>query len=87
MTCEACHGTTTVIDSRSQRSTIRRRRKCDKCGFRFTTYEISDAIFATLKNLVWVKKALHEASIVANTVAEAMLELEDERAPEKIGRR
>jgi transcriptional regulator NrdR family protein len=72
-----------VIDSRSQRSTIRRRRKCNACGFRFSTYEIPDSLFATLKNLVWMKKALHEASVVANTVAEAMAELDDERAPEK----
>lgn len=41
MTCPKCHhATTSVIDSRDIESrAIRRRRQCDRCGFRFTTYE------------------------------------------------
>lgn len=41
MTCPKCHReTTSVIDSRDiEARAIRRRRQCDRCGFRFTTYE------------------------------------------------
>lgn len=39
MTCPKCCGTTSVVDSRPARQTIRRRRKCDSCSHRFTTYE------------------------------------------------
>ncbi len=49
--CPFCnHEDTKVIDSRSQEenSVIRRRRLCDKCGKRFTTYERIDAIPVTV---------------------------------------
>jgi len=42
MKCPKCHTKTKVIDSRYVRKEndyIRRRRKCKKCGGRFTTYE------------------------------------------------
>ncbi|PIU24114.1 transcriptional regulator NrdR [Candidatus Berkelbacteria bacterium CG08_land_8_20_14_0_20_39_8] len=40
MQCTECKkGDTKVIDSRDDQKTIRRRRECLKCGFRFTTYE------------------------------------------------
>ena len=40
MYCTQCKkGDTKVIDSRDDEKTIRRRRECLKCGFRFTTYE------------------------------------------------
>lgn len=45
--CPFCnHEDTKVIDSRAQddNSTIRRRRLCDSCGKRFTTYERIDTI-------------------------------------------
>ena len=47
MKCPFCgNGDTRVIDSRAQddQSTIRRRRVCDKCEKRFTTYERIDSI-------------------------------------------
>lgn len=42
--CETCGGETMVRDSRISTRTqaIRRRRKCLKCGHRFTTYEVTD---------------------------------------------
>ncbi len=49
--CPFCnHDDTKVIDSRSQEdnSVIRRRRLCDKCGKRFTTYERIDTIPITV---------------------------------------
>ena len=51
MKCPFCsYEDTKVIDSRSQEenSVIRRRRLCDKCGKRFTTYERIDAIPVTV---------------------------------------
>jgi transcriptional repressor NrdR len=54
MHCTKCNATdTSVIDSRETENgcAIRRRRSCDKCGFRFTTYERVDAA-----NFIVVKK-------------------------------
>ena len=42
MICPACHyNGTRVIDSRpaEENRSIRRRRECEKCAFRFTTFE------------------------------------------------
>ena len=41
MICPSCHqGETDVIDSReTEDGEIRRRRECQRCGYRFTTYE------------------------------------------------
>lgn len=40
MDCPRCSGEKlSVIDSRSDGSSIRRRRECQQCSFRFTTYE------------------------------------------------
>ena len=51
MKCPFCnYEDTKVIDSRSQddNTTIRRRRYCEKCGKRFTTYERIDTIPITV---------------------------------------
>ena len=51
MKCPFCNNDDTkVIDSRSQddNSTIKRRRLCEKCGKRFTTYERIDTIPMTV---------------------------------------
>ena len=51
MKCPFCNNEDTkVIDSRSQddNTTIRRRRYCEKCGKRFTTYERIDTIPMTV---------------------------------------
>jgi transcriptional repressor NrdR len=42
MDCPDCgHGTSRVVDSRPSEdgTAVRRRRECQRCGFRFTTYE------------------------------------------------
>ena len=42
MKCPKCDNKTEVIDSRlSKHNRVRRRRKCKKCGHRFTTLEIN----------------------------------------------
>ncbi|MFA6458023.1 MAG: transcriptional regulator NrdR [Patescibacteria group bacterium] len=54
MICQKCaNPETSVIDSRETDggNAIRRRRECEKCGFRFTTYERVDA-----PNCIVVKK-------------------------------
>lgn len=41
LACPLCDGVTEVIDSRNAPdNSIRRRRKCIKCGHRYSTYEI-----------------------------------------------
>jgi transcriptional repressor NrdR len=41
MKCQKCKkGRTVVIDSRTSGNSIRRRRKCLKCGYRFSTLEV-----------------------------------------------
>lgn len=53
MRCPKCkHDDTKVVDSReaNEGSEIRRRRECDKCDFRFTTFEqIETANFLVIK--------------------------------------
>jgi transcriptional regulator NrdR family protein len=40
MKCPKCEGNMGVVDSRpTDENTIKRRRKCDDCGFRVTTHE------------------------------------------------
>lgn len=44
MLCPLCHaGDTRVIDSRDDASAVRRRRECQACRHRFTTYERAEA--------------------------------------------
>lgn len=39
--CPLCNGFAKIIDSRSAKDSVRRRRECIDCGYRFTTYEIT----------------------------------------------
>lgn len=42
MKCPRCQSDTSVKDSRpTEENTIRRRRVCDGCGYRFNTYEMT----------------------------------------------
>lgn len=40
--CIKCGSDSTVIDSRQNDKAIRRRRKCQGCGFRWTTLEVPE---------------------------------------------
>lgn len=63
MRCPKCHSLkSSVIDSRQAEdgNTIRRRRSCDQCGQRFTTYERIEE-----KTLVVVKKMVPENNFLA----------------------
>jgi len=51
MLCPACtHEATKVLDSRlsEQDNTVRRRRECEKCGFRFSTREETEILNVTV---------------------------------------
>lgn len=51
MRCPACHyGDTKVLDSRVTEAdnTVRRRRQCEKCGFRFSTREETEILNLTV---------------------------------------
>ena len=54
--CPKCGEKTTVIDSRNAHTGryVRRRRECTRCGYRFTTYEMSEEEF--------LKKTLYKAT-------------------------
>lgn len=43
MKCPACGGDALVLDVRASGEAIRRRRECDRCHARFTTYEVQGA--------------------------------------------
>lgn len=40
MTCPVCGGDTRIIDSRNKDDHKKRRRVCQKCGYKFNTIEI-----------------------------------------------
>lgn len=40
MTCPICEGATKVINSRTNSESVRRRRECVDCGYRFSTLEL-----------------------------------------------
>lgn len=43
MNCPQCdHGKSKTLETRKSKTLTRRRRQCNKCGWRFTTREISD---------------------------------------------
>lgn len=50
MKCPKCGSSAlAIVDSRQSNETIRRRRKCLKCGHRFSTFEISFEEYYGLK--------------------------------------
>ena len=48
MNCEKCGGKPGTVDSRRTNLTVKRIRACKKCGFRWTTFELSGEIVAEL---------------------------------------
>ena len=59
MKCPKCDGKTIVTNSRpSEKKTIRRRRECMDCGYRFTTYEITEVLKDRYEN---AEKTLEKA--------------------------
>lgn len=56
--CSECGARTTVLDSRKSGKTVRRRRSCDVCGHRHTTYEIPRTDERVGELITWVLSAL-----------------------------
>ena len=94
MKCPFCsHENTRVIDSRpaDDNNSIRRRRVCDECGKRFTTYEKIETIpliiikkddnretFDRTKIEAGVLRACHKRPISANQIKDLVDEVENE---------
>ncbi len=92
MKCPSCGSTETkVIDSRLSRdgNAIRRRRECEKCGRRFTTYERMEEVFPLLvkkdgrrepydrnKVLIGIQKALEKRPVSADAQEEMVHRVE-----------
>jgi len=91
MRCPRCkEPETRVIDSRiiEDGFTIRRRRECQKCGYRFTTYEKLELDIMIIKKdgrrepynreklLVGLRKACHKRPISEETIKRFLNELE-----------
>ena len=43
--CPVCGGKTEVLDSRSDCESVKRKRKCLECGYRFYTVEIDEDLY------------------------------------------
>ena len=94
MKCPFCsHENTRVIDSRpaDDNNSIRRRRVCDECGKRFTTYEKVETIplivikkddnretFDRTKIEAGVLRACHKRPISSNQIKDLVDEVENE---------
>ncbi len=94
MKCPYCgHENTRVIDSRpaEENNSIRRRRACDECGKRFTTYEKVETIpliiikkdlnreaFDRAKIEAGVLRACHKRPVSAEQIARLVDEVETE---------
>jgi transcriptional regulator NrdR family protein len=50
MTCPVCGGATAVIDTNPSEDSVRRKRKCRECDFRFTTIEIDEDLYENCRN-------------------------------------
>ena len=53
MNCPICGGETKVFNSRTTCESIWRQRRCEKCGYRFDTYEYEADL---LNHLITLKK-------------------------------
>ena len=94
MKCQFCgHDNTRVIDSRpaDENNSIRRRRVCDECGKRFTTYEKIETIplivikkdnnretYDRSKIEAGVLRACHKRPVSANQITRLVDEVETE---------
>jgi transcriptional repressor NrdR len=63
MNCLKCNSSTSVVDSRPQEtSAIKRRRKCNSCGYRFSTIE-QVLTKKTVVKKVTVKKVVNKPKV------------------------
>jgi transcriptional repressor NrdR len=66
--CDGCGGETCVKDSRTTDNIIRRRRECLRCGARFSTFEVRDALYSVLRHHQRAVAKVQEARVALNVV-------------------
>jgi hypothetical protein len=93
--CPKCRHPSLVLDNRPSRYSVRRRRKCakEKCGHRWTTYEIdgeTGAMFESFEKLAHDTKrrlrTLESELVHTNTFLQQMVRAIRNRTPGKIMR-
>jgi transcriptional regulator NrdR family protein len=62
MWCPSCRPLekTSVLESRASLVEVRRRRCCDKCGYRFTTYELPKSTLRKVKKAAKILEGMGE---------------------------
>ncbi len=60
MDCPLCHQPTRVLEKRAEASADRRRRECEACEHRFTTYEVRAAELEDLREAKHKLEQLHD---------------------------
>lgn len=48
MTCPECNRKTHIVETRFDDDSVRRRRECRECGYRFTTLEVDKDLYERL---------------------------------------
>ena len=81
MICSRCGTHTQVVDTRSTMYGTRRRRLCPACGFRFTTYERSDAPAITERELSDLRVALERVMVRLDARSRRRFEAEPRCTP------
>ena len=80
MKCPFCnYNDTKVIDSRAQdeNSVIRRRRVCESCGKRFTTYDGTREIFDKAKVVNGIMKSCNKRPVTAQQIQDLVDDIEN----------
>lgn len=67
MKCPKCGGTTTVKDSRDV-GEIKRRRWCDDCGHRFSTYELTQTELTRIRRKANENTAAVDRAIIQKAI-------------------
>lgn len=83
--CEVCGSSkSSVLDTRRTGTALRRRRRCDGCGERWTTYEVSSAFVCFANDVAKLAAPLMEAA-QAIGVAAADYEVEQFTTADSMG--
>lgn len=60
--CHECKGTSIVLDSRKHANTVRRRRECEHCHAKWTTYEVSSNFMSYVSEIPAIIAAITSSS-------------------------
>jgi hypothetical protein len=84
--CSECGGESSVKDSRPASGTIRRRRRCDRCGSSWTTFEVDRDTILKLRIASKMYASLIEERKRVEKFTEVMSEFSDLEAMASSGR-